>query len=589
MDFSSTSLYFTNNSIRYRVLNKNTVSVGYTNQYSGDVLIPNTVTAGNTFSVISIDNASFNGCIGLTSVSIPNSVINIGNKAFEGCSGLTSIVLPESVKNIGDNVFYNCSNLASIIISNTVAEIGKGAFYGCSKLATITSLPSNPPAFSGDPNLPTTTKIQVPSADVNKYKEAPYWKNNNISSAQAYKVSAYAELEIYSSINISSADVANSIIKSCSFEGTGNYLYGTTVTITAIPGESCHFSRWDDNNLTVNQFTISVTKSYNYRALFATHTEVIDAAIEPTCAETGLTEGKHCSVCNMVIVSQEEIPANGHTIVVDAANAATCTATGLTEGTHCSVCGTVLVAQTETPMLDHTVVTDAAVLATCTATGLTEGTHCSVCGTVLVAQTETPMIEHSVVTDAVVAATCTATGLTEGSHCSVCGEILVAQTETPMIEHSMVIDAAIAATATTAGLTEGSHCSVCGKVIVEQKVIPVQGGQSSGNENQGGNGQGGENGNENQGGNNEGENENQSGNGNNPATAVADNVTCAVNIYTHGNTIVVENATKEIFVYNAMGALVGRDVARNVCTIPVNGTGVYVVKTGGTVKRVMVN
>ena len=240
-------------------------------------------------------------------------------------------------------------------------------------------------------------------------------------------------------------------------------------------------------------------------------------------------------------------------------------------------------------MLDHTVVTDAAVLATCTATGLTEGTHCSVCGTVLVAQTETPMIEHSVVTDAVVAATCTATGLTEGSHCSVCGEILVAQTETPMIEHSMVIDAAIAATATTAGLTEGSHCSVCGKVIVEQKVIPVQGGQSSGNENQGGNGQGGENGNENQGGNNEGENENQSGNGNNPATAVADNVTCAVNIYTHGNTIVVENATKEIFVYNAMGALVGRDVARNVCTIPVNGTGVYVVKTGGTVKRVMVN
>ena len=44
-----------------------------------------------------------------------------------------------------------------------------------------------------------------------------------------------------------------------------------------------------------------------------------------------------------------------------------------------------------------------------------------------------------------------------------------------------------------------------------------------------------------------------------------------------------------IRVYNAMGALVGRDVARNVCTITVNGTGVYVVKVGSVAKRVMVN
>ena len=59
-------------------------------------------------------------------------------------------------------------------------------------------------------------------------------------------------------------------------------------------------------------------------------------------------------------------------------------------------------------------------------------------------------------------------------------------------------------------------------------------------------------------------------------------------IYAVGKTIVVENATNEILVYDAMGRIVGRDVARNVCTISINNSGVYVVKVGNTVKRVAV-
>lgn len=42
------------------------------------------------------------------------------------------------------------------------------------------------------------------------------------------------------------------------------------------------------------------------------HTEVTDAAVAPTCTETGLTEGVHCAVCDAVLIPQVTVSANGH-------------------------------------------------------------------------------------------------------------------------------------------------------------------------------------------------------------------------------------------------------------------------------------
>ncbi|MDR0475374.1 MAG: leucine-rich repeat domain-containing protein [Treponema sp.] len=121
---------------------------------------------------ISISGSAFEGCSGLTSVTIPDSVTNIGSRALSGCSGLTEITIPfvgntlngasntcfynifgaddSSVPatlktviitgggSIGDYAFLDCSGLTSVTIPNSVTSIGGSAFSNCSGLTSVT-------------------------------------------------------------------------------------------------------------------------------------------------------------------------------------------------------------------------------------------------------------------------------------------------------------------------------------------------------------------------------------------------------------------------------------------------------------------
>ena len=132
--------------IYYNYLDGNNVAVTYmgssyyeySNEYSGEVTIPETVTYnGTTYSVTSIGGSAFSWCSSLTSITIPNSVTSIGYSAFEGCSSLTSITLPNNVTSIGNGTFRDCSSLTSITIPNSVTSIGDDAFCGCSSLTSM--------------------------------------------------------------------------------------------------------------------------------------------------------------------------------------------------------------------------------------------------------------------------------------------------------------------------------------------------------------------------------------------------------------------------------------------------------------------
>ena len=136
-------------------------------KYSGDIIIPEKVKGNNgvVYVVTSLGASCFEGCTGLTSITIPSSVTSLGDYCFPGCSGLTSITIPSSVTSLGEYCFSNCSGLTSITIPSSVTSLGDRCFNDCSGLTSITiplSVTSLEGAcFSGCSGL---TSITIPSS-----------------------------------------------------------------------------------------------------------------------------------------------------------------------------------------------------------------------------------------------------------------------------------------------------------------------------------------------------------------------------------------------------------------------------------------
>ncbi len=116
----------------------------------GKCISATALTLSNNENFNYIDAYTFNGCVGLTSVTIPANVTEIGRNAFYKCSGLTEVIFETKTveqdgqqvllgtRQIGDYAFYGATALKSIKFSQTVNVIGKYAFKGVENLQSFT-------------------------------------------------------------------------------------------------------------------------------------------------------------------------------------------------------------------------------------------------------------------------------------------------------------------------------------------------------------------------------------------------------------------------------------------------------------------
>lgn len=76
--------------------------------------------------------SEFEGCTGLSEVSLLEGLTSIGGSAFSGCTAISQIDLPEGLTSIGAWAFEDCTALAQVSLPETLTNIYAGVFRDCS-------------------------------------------------------------------------------------------------------------------------------------------------------------------------------------------------------------------------------------------------------------------------------------------------------------------------------------------------------------------------------------------------------------------------------------------------------------------------
>ncbi len=117
----------------------NPAEVSYCDKDAISVIIPSTIIDNEkTYKVEYIDSYSFELCLKLKEVEIPNTIRYIGYNAFCHCISLKTITLTENIDTIRDCAFALCGNLETIVcLAKTPPLLGDRVFENISPNAIL--------------------------------------------------------------------------------------------------------------------------------------------------------------------------------------------------------------------------------------------------------------------------------------------------------------------------------------------------------------------------------------------------------------------------------------------------------------------
>lgn len=115
--------------------------------------------------------------------TIKDGVTYLGANAFEGCTGLTEITIPGSIDTIWNDAFNGCTNLNTVKFgknSSMSQYINSGAFANCPNLQYLYLYQEDDVVYledtaAFDDDFITYGTVYVPASSIDIYKEDDYW------------------------------------------------------------------------------------------------------------------------------------------------------------------------------------------------------------------------------------------------------------------------------------------------------------------------------------------------------------------------------------------------------------------------------
>lgn len=324
------------------------------NAFSGctsleSIVLPNSLTR--------LGSAAFNGCVNLQSVTFNENITDIPHSIFRDCTSLTEITLSESVTTIDDYAFHNCTKLQTITIGSKVESISVTAFEGCSQLQGFQISQDNPhftaetigaifnkaatevvlmaPGYTDVYEVPegvvsigryafhdcTLSGVILPNS-VTTICQAAFSECKNLES-----VILSENLEVIEWDAFRHCQKLQEITFPASLKKVGGFAFDDCVSLrfAKFLGPCPEFGNSVFNDVTGKLYYppfdaewfnlsqgIAVDMEWLPYICPDGHTILIHPGKEATCTETGLTEGKSCTVCGEWVLIQVVISANGH-------------------------------------------------------------------------------------------------------------------------------------------------------------------------------------------------------------------------------------------------------------------------------------